>query len=531
MLLLILELYHVPVVPSFAISLMPPKSTQGKKPRQKSLKTPGQVGRAVEQTELPESGCSRTLSVMHEEEIVDYGSDDFDDTGSQYEQPNLNHHQPPHDDRLEDGPPPPPFLQREPQMNHAPPFQHQMNYTRPSSLTCITQMNTGLGSFRPPFAPQSPLPSMNQPHMLPPHAHQMDHNPFQQHGPQLNWTPSQQHTMTAEELFLSCSVNQPLPPPVRGADRLSRHLRDPEARPARSSPYALPGLRKVMVFGPRRQDERLVTAKKLRRNAPPRKICRRPLPPLNVSVASAQQGTPPQPLHSHDNGSAGSRLELPQQEVQLPPQPVPAERVEEVLSVNGMPSNDENIAMARTALADAIGTLPTCLQASTISQTRYICHVTHKNHWDCPNRGEVAARHHPTQVQSRTAYGTRRQRLRTNCGSCLPSRHTCSSVHNCEDASLSRSCGHGFYKDLDFNDPTALDGVIALAGAALCSALMEYKTGVYKRVEFSTAKSKDTYQNVTAYISDKIYPRVELTARFKALKDKMKERGEVRLGL
>jgi hypothetical protein len=85
-----------------------------------------------------------------------------------------------------------------------------------------------------------------------------------------------------------------------------------------------------------------------------------------VSVASAQQGTPPQPLHSHDDGGAESRLELPQ-EVQLPPQPVPTEQVEEevcatarsrmrrqVLSVNGMPSNDENIAMARTALADAI---------------------------------------------------------------------------------------------------------------------------------------------------------------------------------
>jgi hypothetical protein len=90
---------------------------------------------------------------------------------------------------------------------------------------------------------------------------------------------------------------------------------------------------------------------------------------------------------------------------------------------------------------------------------------------------------------------------------------------------------HEFYKDLDFNDPTVLDGVIALAGTALCSALMEYKTGVYKCVEFSTVKSKDTYQNVTAYISDKIYHHVELAAHFKALKGKMKERGEVRLGL
>ncbi|KAG2142500.1 hypothetical protein BD769DRAFT_1383344 [Suillus cothurnatus] len=90
---------------------------------------------------------------------------------------------------------------------------------------------------------------------------------------------------------------------------------------------------------------------------------------------------------------------------------------------------------------------------------------------------------------------------------------------------------HGFYKDIDFDDPTALDGVIALAGAALCSALMEYKTGIYKCVEFSTAKSGDTYRSILTYISNKIYPRAELAARFKALKAKIKERGEARLGL
>jgi len=90
---------------------------------------------------------------------------------------------------------------------------------------------------------------------------------------------------------------------------------------------------------------------------------------------------------------------------------------------------------------------------------------------------------------------------------------------------------HGFYKDIDFDDPKALDSVIALAGAALCSALMEYKTGVYKRVEFSAAKSGDTYRSILTYISDKIYPRAELAARFKALKARMKERGEASLGL
>jgi hypothetical protein len=88
-----------------------PINQQIHKPARRSNENPclnaddSQVGRAVEQTELPESGCSRTLLVMHKEEMVDYGSDDFDDTGSQYEQPDLNHHQPLHDDRLEDGPP------------------------------------------------------------------------------------------------------------------------------------------------------------------------------------------------------------------------------------------------------------------------------------------------------------------------------------------------------------------------------------------------------------------------------------------
>ncbi|KIK33530.1 hypothetical protein CY34DRAFT_110608 [Suillus luteus UH-Slu-Lm8-n1] len=381
--------------------------------------------------------------------------------------------------------------------------------------------------------------------------------------------------MTAEQLFLSCSVNQPLPPPVRGADRLSRHLRDPEARPARSSPYALPGLRKVMVFGPRRQDERYRgewqntgvvhtgSSKEVAQKRPTAKdLPPRPLPPLNVSVASVQQGTPPQPLHSHNDGS---RLEPPQQEAQLPPQAVPAERVEEVcvlarsrmrrqvLSVNGMPSNDENIAMARTALADAIAHTPnmpagqhylpdadtfitslTKITGTVRTVVKSAAHaiISHKYNleldiWDASS--EVA---HKLRVVP--ALTTHLQCLFTTVNMILDG--ILQSVAVLEHEGLVSLVikilwTHGFYKDLDFNDPTALDGVIALAGAALCSALMEYKTGVYKRVEFSTVKSKDTYQNVTTYISDKIYPRVELAARFGALKDKMKERGEVRLGL
>jgi hypothetical protein len=90
---------------------------------------------------------------------------------------------------------------------------------------------------------------------------------------------------------------------------------------------------------------------------------------------------------------------------------------------------------------------------------------------------------------------------------------------------------NGFYKDIDFEDLQSLDGVIALAGAAICSAIQEYETGIYKRIEFSTAKSRGTYRDIRTYISDKIYTRVELTARYNLLKVKIRERGEARLGL
>ena len=89
----------------------------------------------------------------------------------------------------------------------------------------------------------------------------------------------------------------------------------------------------------------------------------------------------------------------------------------------------------------------------------------------------------------------------------------------------------GFYKDIDFEDLQSLDGVIALAGAAICSAIQEYETGIHKRIEFSTAKSRGTYRDIWTYISDKIYTHVELAARYNLLKVKIRERGEARLGL
>jgi hypothetical protein len=57
--------------------------------------------------------------------------------------------------------------------------------------------------------------------------------------------------------MVNYSINTPLPPTIRGSDRLSGSRRNVQTqmRPIHSSPYALPGLRKVTVFGPRRQEE------------------------------------------------------------------------------------------------------------------------------------------------------------------------------------------------------------------------------------------------------------------------------------
>jgi hypothetical protein len=55
--------------------------------------------------------------------------------------------------------------------------------------------------------------------------------------------------------MINYSINAPLPPTIRGTDRLSGSLPNIQMRPIRSSPYALPGLRKVTAFGPRRQEE------------------------------------------------------------------------------------------------------------------------------------------------------------------------------------------------------------------------------------------------------------------------------------
>ncbi|KAG0699893.1 hypothetical protein DFH29DRAFT_1001548 [Suillus ampliporus] len=90
---------------------------------------------------------------------------------------------------------------------------------------------------------------------------------------------------------------------------------------------------------------------------------------------------------------------------------------------------------------------------------------------------------------------------------------------------------NGFYKDIDFQDPQSLDGVIALVGAAICLAIQEYEMGVWKRIDFSTAKSKSTYTSIKTYMMQTIYSCVELTERFHLIKVNMKNRGVSRTGI
>ncbi|KAG2040849.1 hypothetical protein BDR03DRAFT_1007631 [Suillus americanus] len=444
-------------MPSSAISIMPPKSTQGKKPQWKKpqnsrqIRKPArrsnenpclnaddsQVGCIVEQTEQPELECDDTLSVLHEEEMLDSESDDFNDVASQHEPPqSLIHHQPPYNNHHPEQYSSvyhPPFPQHEPQM-HAPPFQPQ-HIQHPE----INQV-----PFQRPFMPQTPFPPMNQPPYQPPYAHQMD-NSFHQHRPHLNWTPSLQCTMTAEELFLSCSINELLPPTVRGADRLSRHLRYLEARSMRPSPYALPGLRKVTVFGPHRWDKHYHgewqnigvvhagSSKKVAQKCPTAKdLPPHPLPPLNISVASVQHGAPAhphphaQPIQSHNDGGSDPHLDLPQQEAQTTqanrPIPIPAD------------INTSEVAH-KLQIVPALTTHLQCLFTSANITLDGILQ-------------SVAMLQHDGLVS----------------------------------LVIEILWAHGFYKDINFDDPTALDGVIALAGAALCSTLLEYKADWVNKV-------------------------------------------------
>ncbi|KAG1784895.1 uncharacterized protein HD556DRAFT_1314694 [Suillus plorans] len=329
---------HVDHDQALFTTIMPPKAMQApKKPRRKqpqnsrqvqrpargSNENPclnndeSQVGRPSEQTNDPTLVDDRLLSTMYEEEM--YLSDEDERLSS----------------RLCDD-------------------QQPMEYQQPP--------------VRQAHPHYSMLGQSSNPHLQ----HQQPYQQLPVHQPQ------------GGHMF-QCSIDAPPPPTVRGAERLSGRLRDEQTRPMRTSPYPLPGLRKVSVFGPRRIDEGyrdqwqntgVIYAGADKNVAPKRPTARDlppiPLPPLDITVPGPQQPTLPHshPIQSsnatHSHNDTGSSDAVPPQ--QQEPMPVPADLVNEisnsarskmrrsVLSDNGMPTNEENIAMARAALSNAIAT-------------------------------------------------------------------------------------------------------------------------------------------------------------------------------
>ncbi|KAG1719358.1 hypothetical protein EDB19DRAFT_1836817 [Suillus lakei] len=283
----------------------------------------------------------------------------------------------------------------------------------------------------PPYMPQPPsVPQMQQVPFQPPYTPQTNYDPRQQHWPPLNQASSLQQTMTAADLFLACSISKPLPPTAGSSTDVAQRCPTAKDLPPRPHPQPHP-----------------------------------PPPQAHNNSGSVPHPGPPQ-QEALDNPQAN------------PPIPVPAEQVEEVhtsarlkmrrgvLSENGMPTNDNNLVMAHSH--------------------KYELGL---NIWD--TLSEVA---HKLQIVP--ALTTHLQCLFTSEDMALDG--ILQSVPMLKHDGLVSLVieimwTHRFYKDINFDDPKALDGVIALAGAALCSALLEYKTGVYKHIEFSTAKARDTY--------------------------------------
>ncbi|KAG1785754.1 uncharacterized protein HD556DRAFT_1450406 [Suillus plorans] len=399
--------------------------------------------------------------------------------------------------------------------------------------------------------------------------------------------------------MFQCSIDAPPPPTVRGAERLSGRLRDEQTRPMRTSPYPLPGLRKVSVFGPRRIDEGYrgqwqntgVIYAGADKNVAPKRPTARDLPPillppLDITVPGPQQPTPAHPHNdsgssgpqqptlphshpiqssnaTHSHNDTGSLDAVPPQ--QQEPMPVPADLVNEisnsarskmrrsVLSDNGMPTNEENIAMARAALSNAIATHATIPPGRYYlpDEDKFITSLTKITN-TLRNVFKNTAR---TVVLS--AYDLELDIWDTSCEithkrnivpmltthlQCLFKMQEMTiggvlkNVPVLEHTGLIRVVMdilwvNGFYKDLDLQDLQSLDGAIALAGAAICSAIQEYEMGVWKRIDFSTAKSKSTYTSIKTYMTETIYTCVELTERFHWIKVNMKNRGVSRTGI
>ncbi|KAG0701705.1 hypothetical protein DFH29DRAFT_875724 [Suillus ampliporus] len=208
-------------------------------------------------------------------------------------------------------------------------------------------------------------------HYQHPHQHQQSHLHQHQHLHQ-QLHQHQQHTEQGRPFV---NIHVPLPPTVCGAERLGRHLWDPQAQPIYPAPYALPGLHKIMVFGPRYNQAG--SSKDVTLKCPTAKdLPSQPLPPLNTSAISST--VPASPTQSHNHATLDMVL-VPHQ--QQHPVPVPANHVEDihararskmrrtVLMSNGMPSNDKNIQMACDVISQAMQIFP---QTNIISPGRHL---------------------------------------------------------------------------------------------------------------------------------------------------------------
>ncbi|KAG1824374.1 uncharacterized protein BJ212DRAFT_1573685 [Suillus subaureus] len=273
-----------------------------------------------------------------------------------------------------------------------------------------------------------------------------------------------------------------------------------------------------------------------------------PLPPLNTAATGST--VPASPTQSPSD-----TVPVPVPHQQQHPIPIPANHMEEiktstrsrmqcmVLTLNGMPSNDENIQMAHNAILQAMQIFPH--QAITISPERRRSSV-HSQKSLTPSALHSNMSHMlscNTNTILSLIFMTHHWKSRTSYKWCLCSSQT----SNILDGNLQSIVvlehevlvsvvmevlwTKGFYEDIDFKDPEALNSIIALGGTIIWSAIKEYETGMFKHVDFSTAKSKDIYHNILTHIHNKIDPYPKLTAHFKALKTRMSVCRKERLGL
>ncbi|KAG1777163.1 hypothetical protein EV702DRAFT_1197482 [Suillus placidus] len=527
---------------------MPPKSMQApKKPRRKqpqnsrqvrrpargSNKNPclnndeSQVGHPSEQTNDPMLVDDRLSLAMYEEEM------NLSDEDAQYEEDGLEV------ERLPSSPcnQHPPFLQPTHQQPQGLPPNHY-RYSMPRQSSNPLLQNRQLYQQLPAHQPQGdhvfqrsintpPPPTVRGAERLgnrlcddqrlmeyqqPPvrEAHPHYSTLGQSSNPLQHQQPYQQPPVHQPHMF-RCSINVPPPPTVRGAEHLSGCLRDEQTRPARMSPYPLPGLRKVSVFGPRHIDKSYrgqwqntgIIYAGADKNVAPKRPTARDIPPtpsapsdITIPVFPVQTNPPSHPVQSsnasHDTGS--SHPVPPQQQE---PIPVPAELVKEicasarskmrraVLSDNGMPTHEENVAMARAALSNSIAThasippgryyLPdedefiTSLTKITNTLRNVLKNTAHTvvlfaydlelDIWD--TSCEITHKQNivPTLITHLQCLFKLREMM---IGGVLQ------NVPVLEHTALIRVVMdilwvNGFYKDIDLQDPQSLDGVIALA--------------------------------------------------------------------